>query len=142
MIWDRRFLTLAEHVAQWSKDPSSKVGAVIVGTDKRQVCFGYNGFPPGVADTEARLNDRPTKYRLVQHAERNALDNCNFGTKGSTLYVTRCPCSECTKSIISKGIIRVVYAPHPDFDARWAEELEWTRKLLMEVGIPLVPLEV
>lgn len=138
--WNRRFLTLADHIAQWSKDPSSKVGAVIVGADKREVCFGFNGFAPGIADTPARLNDRDTKYRLVMHAERNALDNCHFNTRGATLFVTRCPCSECTKSVISKGIARVVYQPHVDFDERWAEELKWTRSMLMEVAIPLIPL--
>ena len=140
--WDKRFLTLADHVAQWSRDPSTKVGAVIVGASKRQVCFGFNGFPPGIADTDARLNDRETKYRLVMHAERNALDNCHFDTRGATLFVTRCPCSECTKSIISKGITRVVFQPHPDFDQRWESELKWTRTMLMEVGVPLLPLEI
>ena len=140
--WDARFLGLAQYVSEWSKDPSSQVGAVIVGLDKRDVCHGFNGFPPGITDTPERLNDRPTKYRLTQHAERNALDNCRFDTRGATLYVTRCPCSECTKSIISKGIARVVYMPHPEFDARWAEELDWSRKMLMEVGIPLIPMEL
>ena len=28
--WDERFLSLAHHVSGWSKDPSTKVGAVIV----------------------------------------------------------------------------------------------------------------
>lgn len=140
--WDQRFMNLATHISTWSKDPSSQVGAVIVGRHKRDICHGYNGFPPGIADTSERLNDRPTKYRLIQHAERNALDNCHFDTRGASLYVTRYPCSECAKSIISKGIARVIYAVHPEFEARWADELNWTWTMLMEAGIPLIGLEL
>ena len=44
--WDRRFLRLAREVASWSKDPSTKVGAVLVDPlDNTIVSLGYNGFP-------------------------------------------------------------------------------------------------
>ncbi len=33
--WDRRFIELAQHIATWSKDPSSRVGAVIVDEHRR-----------------------------------------------------------------------------------------------------------
>ena len=52
--WDRRFLALAEHVADWSKDPSTKTGAVIVRPDRTIASMGYNGFPRGMADTDDR----------------------------------------------------------------------------------------
>src|ERR1051326_2813900 len=52
--WDRRFLELAKHVSSWSKDPSTKVGAVIVDANRRVVATGYNGFPRGVEDTPER----------------------------------------------------------------------------------------
>ena len=111
MTWDQRFLDLAHHVAQWSKDPSTKVGAVLVGTDKRQVALGYNGFPPRVADSNFRLYHRTIKLRYTIHAERNVLDNAHFPTQGSTLYVTHPPCCACALSIISKGVARVVSSP-------------------------------
>ena len=44
-IWNQRFIELAEHVATWSKDPSTKVGAVIVDFDKRIISIGFNGYP-------------------------------------------------------------------------------------------------
>jgi len=106
--WDRRFMELALHVAQWSKDPSTKVGAVIVKPDKRIVSVGYNGFPSGVCDHEERYAERAVKYKFVSHAERNALDNVSQDVKGCTLYSTLQPCPECAKSIIQKGIAEVV----------------------------------
>ena len=78
--WDKRFLDLAEHVAGWSKDPSTQVGCVIVNDKRVVVGLGYNGFPRGVEDTPERLNDRPTKYLMVQHAEVNAILNGSGAT--------------------------------------------------------------
>ena len=134
--WDARLIKLAQHVAQWSKDPSTKVGAVLVGRDRRSIALGYNGFPPGIADTPERLNDRETKHHLVQHAERNVIDNARFNPRGGPLYVTFFPCSECSKSIVSKGISRVV-APPPSENLPWSEDAIWTHMILSEAGIEL-----
>lgn len=133
--WDQRFLDLAQAVAQWSKDPSTKVGAILVGT-KRQVALGYNGFPEGVADTDSRLTNREIRLRYTLHAERNVLDNAGFPTQGSTLYVTHPPCCGCALSIISKGVARVVSLPMCDsFRDRWGAEVFASREVLREVGI-------
>lgn len=108
--WDKRFMDLAEHVAQWSYDPSTKVGAVIVNTEKKVVSLGYNGFPRKVDDAEIRYENREVKYGFVVHAELNAILNSNLADcKGATLYVTLSPCRECAKAIIQSGIRRVVY---------------------------------
>lgn len=134
--WDDRFLDLAAHVATWSKDPSTKVGAVLVGSSKTQVALGYNGFPPGLEDSTKRLTDRATRLRYTLHAERNVLDNAAFPTKGATLYTTHPPCNLCALSIASKGIRRVVCAPtDPSFASRWAEEIILSREILREVDI-------
>jgi len=107
-LWDFRFLQLAEVTASWSKDPSTKVGSVIVDAKRRVVGLGYNGFPRGVKDDEERYNNRETKLLYVCHAERNALDNAPGSVEGATLYATMFPCNECCKSIIQKGITRLV----------------------------------
>ena len=134
--WDDRFLDLATHVAAWSKDPSTKVGAVLVGSSKTQVALGYNGFPPGLEDSTKRLTDRATRLRYTLHAERNVLDNAAFPTKGATLYTTHPPCNLCALSIASKGIRRVVCSPtDPSFASRWAEEISLSREILREVDI-------
>lgn len=111
--WDTRFLELAQHVSGWSKDPSTKVGAVIANEQHQVLSIGYNGFPRGVEDRMSRYNDRDTKLLFVAHAERNALDNAFVDVRGATLYTSLCPCNECAKSIIQKGIKRVVTQPPP-----------------------------
>lgn len=113
--WDERFLTLAAHVATWSKDPSTKVGAAIVGPVHREVrSMGYNGLPRGVADTDRRLADRELKYDLVVHAEENAILNLSLyggSADGCTLYTTHPPCVRCATAIIQAGIRRVAWPP-------------------------------
>ena len=71
--WDGRFLSLATHIANWSKDPSTKVGCVVVGPDREIRSTGFNGFPRGIADTDERLSDRELKSPLICHAEENAI---------------------------------------------------------------------
>ncbi len=105
--WDRRFLQLAAHVAGWSKDPSTKVGAVIA-DGKQEVSLGYNGFPSRTPDNPETLADRLTKYPLIVHAEMNAILKARRSVEGLTLYVTLSPCSECAKLVAAAGIARVV----------------------------------
>ena len=109
--WDKRFLELAAHVAGWSKDPSTKVGAVIARKNS-VISMGYNGFPACVPDHEDWLNDRPIKYQYVIHAETNAILNAGRegrDIRGTTLYLSPLPpCCECAKLIMAAGIIRVV----------------------------------
>lgn len=128
-------MDLAKHVASWSKDPRTKVGAVVVGRPG-EVSLGYNGFPRGVEDTEERLNNRALKHKYTQHAERNVLDNTRFDTNGATLYVTMFPCSECAKSIINKGITCVV-CPPPSEEEPWKSDAEFSRVLFEEGGVRL-----
>jgi len=56
--WDERFLDLATHISGWSKDPSTKVGCVVVGEDREIRSTGFNGFPRGISDDNDRLTDR------------------------------------------------------------------------------------
>lgn len=133
-------MELARHIAGWSKDPSTRVGAVLVGRLRKEIAVGYNGFPPGIEDTEERLTNRDTKYRLTQHAERNVLDNARFDARGGTLYVTFFPCCECAKSVVSRGVARVVCPSPPDREP-WAGDAEWTRLLFREAGIELVEVD-
>lgn len=134
--WELRLTALAYHVSRWSQDPTTKVGCVIRGRDPRHLVVGYNGFPPGIAD-DARLLNRSTKHMLIQHAERNALDNATFDTQGATLVTTRWPCHECAKSIISKGITCVVCPPMEGgvVDEVWQKSSICARELLGEARV-------
>lgn len=136
---DLKFLETAHALAKiWSKDGSTKVAAVAVGARRNQVAFGYNGLPPGIADTPERLGHRPTKLRLTLHAETNALANAEFDVH--TLYVTHPPCANCALHILaSRTVKRVVYWDSKDLnDERWGESLALARSLLAEGGLELV----
>ncbi len=135
--WDHRFLTLAEHIAGWSKDPSTKVGAVITHTrSKRVISMGFNGFPAGVEDTQERLDDRSTKYEMVVHAEQNALMFAGERAEGATIYVHPLPpCARCAVLIIQSGIVRVV-CEQPDFEhERWGEVAKIADTMFREAGL-------
>lgn len=145
--WDSRFLELAKHVAGWSKDPSTKVGAVIVDHKRRVIGCGYNGFPRGVEDSDERLNDRALKYQMVAHAECNALLNCASPTDGATLYVSAdlsIPnvCSECAKLVIQAGITRVVGPVPREFNPRWAESTKISATMFREAGVAIDAVEM
>lgn len=132
--WSDRFLALAEHIAEWSQDPSTKVGAVIVDSQKRVVSMGYNGFPRGIKDLPERYKNRETKHLFVCHAERNAIDNAPRSVEGCTIYVPLLPCNECAKSIIQSGIKKVVtYQPTREDKFNW----DITRLMFQEAGISL-----
>jgi len=137
MWWDRWFLGMADYVSSASKDPSTKVGAVIVDENRRIVSTGYNGLPQGVEDTDERLNNRELKYKLIVHGERNALLFAGRSVHGCTLYTTPfMPCSVCAGMVIQAGIKRVV-APYSD-NPRWAEDFKLTEQLFSEAEVELV----
>lgn len=137
--WHYRFLELAETVADWSKDPSTKVGSVIVDSKRRVIGLGYNGFPRGIEDLQERYKDRDIKYLFVCHAERNALDNAPGSVEGSTLYATLFPCNECCKSIIQRGITKVVTFV-PSSSKRLLHNHDISYIMLREAGVELYQL--
>ena len=125
--WDHRFMAMAELISTWSKDPSTKCGAIIVDSKKRIIGSGYNGFPIGVEDSRELLNNRDNKYIRVIHGEENAL---LFASKTDlsdcTIYVWPLPpCGNCMAKIIQKGIRRVVtIEPTLDQLERWGLSFE------------------
>jgi dCMP deaminase len=139
-LWHARFFELAQHISCWSKDPSTKVGAVIVNDKKQVLSHGYNGFPRGIQDTEERYNDRNLKLRLVCHAERNALDNALFDLEGATLYSTLFPCTDCTKGIIQRGITTVVTKDWRTASGRAVDTFafETSQSMLEEAGVDIL----
>jgi dCMP deaminase len=133
--WDIRFLGLAKLISSWSKDPSTKVGAVIVDSNHRVVSLGYNGFPVGIEDDE-RLKDRETKYKIVLHAESNAIMFANTSLNNCTIYTYPFqPCSSCAGLIIQSGIKKIV-CPNSSI-ARWKENFELSSKLFREANISI-----
>lgn len=146
--WDDHFLRECLNHARMSKDPSTRVGSVIVGPDMEIRSTGFNGLPRGIADTYHRLNDRETKLELIVHGEMNAVLNAariGVSIKGCTMY-TACtddtglvwggaPCTRCTVEVIQAGIAEIVTLPFKSVPSRWRESIATARSLLKEAGI-------
>jgi dCMP deaminase len=135
--WPARFIALANHIATWSKDPSTKVGAVIVDNQNRVVSMGYNGVPRGVS--EAAPTNRTVRLLRTIHAEENALHFAEVDVTGHTMYINRPPCARCAAHIIQRGITRVIYAfddyGNPEFLDRWKNDFAEARLMFAEAGV-------
>lgn len=107
--WDEYFMKIAEAVAAKSKDPSSKLGCVIVDPNKRVVSVGYNGLVQGADESKMTLKERPMKYHFVIHSEMNALLYAQKNLNGCTLYNHIATCDNCLKHCLQAGIKRFVY---------------------------------
>lgn len=136
--WTRRYVALAKHISDWSKDPSTKCGAVVIGDHGQVLSTGFNGFPRGIAD-DSRLHDRETKYKHIIHAEMNAIYNASLTSvslNGSTLYVFGLPvCAHCALGIIQSGIKTVAVAYPRNIPDKWKESGELTEALFSEAGV-------
>ena len=102
-------VAIAEAVALKSKDPSSKMGCVIVDKNKRVVSLGYNGMIQGANESKMTLSERPMKYYFVIHSEMNALIFAKHDLTGCTLYNRVATCENCLKHCLQAGIKRFVY---------------------------------
>lgn len=136
--WDDYFMGVAHLSALRSKDPSTRVGAVIVDQNKKIVGIGYNGFPIGVSDDDFPWGREggfmESKYAYVVHAELNAILNAPREVRGCSLYVSLFPCNECAKAIIQSGISEIVYE-----DDKYAhtDSVKVSKKMLLEAGVKL-----
>lgn len=141
--WDKRFIEMAEFVADWSKDPSTKVGAVIVRPDRTIASVGFNGFARGVLDTAERLSNRELKYPLTVHAEINAILSAKEPVRGHTLYVSPLsPCTTCAGAIIQAGISQVVAkCGHIANPSQWSELFKLAIISLDEAGVSVTIIE-
>jgi dCMP deaminase len=135
----RKFLAIADAVANLSKDDSTQVGALILGPDGEGGPWGYNGAPRGCSADEDDRRHRPEKYYWFEHAERNAIYSAartGFSTVGCTMYVTHFPCMDCARAIVQAGIKRVItYMPADEFVERWGEHMIRTKQLFEECGV-------
>lgn len=144
--WDGYFLNIAEVVRGKSKDPSTKIGAVIVGPENQILSTGFNGFPRGVDETLLVRWERPAKYDYVEHAERNAIYNAarhGIALRGCTLYFVgmgppTTPCTDCARATIQSGITRVVSRPFKELPEHWFDNLQRAAIMLDEAGVELV----
>jgi len=138
--WLRRFLDHASHIAGWSKDPSTKVGAIAVDDSRVVLETGFNGLPRGVSDLPERM-ERPAKYLWTAHAEENLVAQAaRPRLKGSTVYVTHLCCNSCARMLVNAGVKKVVCGNGTT--SMPVEQFEIALAMFAEAGVEFVKGEV
>jgi dCMP deaminase len=107
--WDETFMASAFLSSFRSHDEESKVGAIIVNSEKKEIARGYNGFCSEISDNDLDRT-RPGKYKYMVHAETNAVSNLTLKPEKAKIYVTRMPCLNCAK-LLWQNNIRDWYVP-------------------------------
>lgn len=124
-----------------SKDPSTKVGCIILNTDGNVISECCNSMPFGIDGEVEERWQRPLKYKFVEHAERNCLyDCCKRGEKtdGATAIITSFCCGDCARGLIQAGI-KTIVSPSPDLThERWGNEWTLAMALLKEANITVI----
>jgi dCMP deaminase len=149
MNWTEYFLSIAEVVRQKSKDPSSKIGAVLVGENHQIISTGYNGFPIDIDEVDPARWERPIKYQYVCHAELNAIALAarrGVSTDGATLYMVGMgpptyPCTECAKMLIQAGIQLIMARAFKPLPENWVADMNFAKGLLDEAYVGFVEID-
>lgn len=136
--WDYRFMEMAHLISGWSKDPSTKVGAVIVRSNE-VLSMGFNGFPSMMTDSSELLNDRPKKYARTVHAEMNAVLRLSKRSLGMRIYTTMLPCSTCAAVLITVGV-GIIYTRRPTDEQadRWGKSFDDSVEMFKQTGCQLI----
>lgn len=136
--WDEHFMAHARLAASRSKDPSTQVGAVIVGPDREIRATGFNGFPRLCSDAPATYADRPRKHLRIVHAEANAVAaaaRVGVSLKGCTAYVTAPCCAQCAALLIQAGVKAVVWSADVELRSDWMPSLNEAQEMFREAGV-------
>jgi dCMP deaminase len=149
--WDEYFMRMVYLVATKSKDPRTKIGAVLT-KNKKVVATGYNGICMYVDDTIPERSERPEKYKWYEHGERNciyAAAAIGISTVKSTMYTNGTPCADCTRAIIQSGVAKVIV--HKTFEdafyativaknpnSQWVGHDDASHQMLQEAGVELI----
>jgi dCMP deaminase len=127
---------MAAMVATFSKDPSTKTGAVITDHHNNVVATGYNGFPYGMSDDSDLYAERDEKYSRIIHCEMNAilragkLLECSYYTLYTWPFMS---CDRCVVHMLQAGITRFVAPKMPkDKAERWKDNMERATKYIEE----------
>ena len=142
-----KYYKLAQFTAStFSKDPSTKVGCVLLAPGSLQILsIGYNGFPRGVDETIGERWERPIKYSFVEHSERNCLYNaCRSGTctNNSIAITTLFPCCDCCRALIQAGV-KTIITQIPDYtNERWGDNFKISKIMLNEANVDVVLLSL
>ncbi len=146
--WRTRFMKDVYEWATMSKDPRTKIGAVLVHLqDKDPISHGYNGFARKVNDNVQSRWERPEKYFWVCHAEENAVLNCartGRASAGTIMFTQGVPCSSCADKVIQGGVTAVVvHKQWQEYEQKfnwekWNDSSKRSEIKFQEAGIPII----
>lgn len=123
--WIEYFMEKAFAIAKKSKDPKTKCGAILAGKNHEVISEGFNGYPIGWSDEHMASHSLREAFQDgVIHAEHNALIFANpLRLKGSSLFVTKMPCTKCAAAISQYRAIyggpKRIYCPPIAKDSEW-----------------------
>lgn len=130
----------ARMARDFSKDPSTQNGSILIGAGGGTLAFGYNHIHE-LHDRPERW-ERPLKYSYIEHAETHCIHQCaknGLATRDATLYVVWYACDNCAKAIIQAGIRRVVGSATALFAGRehpnWSANVQLALEMLKEAGV-------
>jgi dCMP deaminase len=121
---------MARSASTASKDPSTKVGCIISRPDGSIVSSGYNGFPKKCNEKYMTF-DKPMKYLLIRHAERNAISETKEDLTGCVMHVTHAPCHGCLSEAVHNGIREIYYQSNELFKKASKEDNEAVLRLIL-----------
>lgn len=149
MNWDEYFFDIIKSVQKKSKDPSTKVGCIIVSPYNEIVSTGFNGFPRGVEDRQDKVParyQREIKLMYTEHAEKNAIFAAarrGIPLEGCRVYVEWNPCADCMRAIIQSGIKEVILNGrsesfnNKELRSRWESQIQCAEIMAKESEVKI-----
>ncbi|HJW31739.1 MAG TPA: deaminase [Holophagaceae bacterium] len=110
LLKDEVFMNMALELSRLGTCCRLKVGSVLLRPDGGIASAGYNGALPGMPHCTPETCKPGQRCLHTSHAEENALSFCDGHI--ATAYVTHEPCLTCARSLIRRGVRRVVFQ-HP-----------------------------
>ncbi len=146
--WDgyANILGITAAWANLSPDPSTQNAAMLAspGWGKPSKLtpsldtLSVNEFPAGVEYTDERW-ERPLKYSIIEHAERNAIYKAARSyqaTDGQVLVAFWAACADCARAIIQTGISELVtMTPTRTPHGGWDDSIKVAMEMLKEAGV-------
>ena len=104
---DRVFLRMAVELSRLGTCCRLAVGCILLRPDGGIASGGYNGALSGMPHCTSDTCGSDQRCLHTSHAEENALSFCDGPI--ATAYVTNEPCLVCARSLVRRGVRRIVF---------------------------------
>jgi len=131
--FDTMFIKMLDIIKMRTRDPRTKVAAILVSEDKRKIHIGWNCMPSKLPETAERWDNRREKHLRVIHAEESAILNAKEDLHGWSCYLSMPPCPSCSRLLIHAGIAHIIYLEEHENNTEFNYDL--SREMLAEAGV-------